>query len=333
MPTIHDVAKLAGVSPTTAKRALNEPHKLQPRTLEKVQWAIQQLDYEPDLTASALGKGKNRTVGLLVANIQEPFFAELADQVGTLLQAAHYGLLLADSKFDSDLELQNLRQLSGHRVSALILRPSYGRSNQDYLLKMQARGTHIIEVDHHLPDSPFDLVMLDHQQSVKLGLQHLWDLGHTRIAALGSHDPLLHPEWRSFTFETLMRERGLPIPEAYRRIIPLDARSAYLFTHDLLQLPERPTALFAFNGSGAMGAFRAIREAGLSIPQDISLLAFDNYPWTELVTPGLDVIEQPVQNMSELLLERILNGMTENKAVQHRLPGRLMVRGSCAAPI
>ncbi|GGJ57534.1 LacI family DNA-binding transcriptional regulator [Deinococcus roseus] len=333
MPTISDVAKLAGVSPTTAKRALSEPHKLLPQTLEKVQWAIKELDYEPDLTASALGRGKSNAVGLLVANIREPFFAELADQVGTLLRAEGYSLLLADSKFNGELELQNLKLLAGHRVSALIVRPAYGRNNRDYLLKMQDKGTYIIEVDHHALTSPFDFVMLDHQQSVMLGLQHLWNLGHTRIAALGSYDPIHHPEWRSFTFETAMTQMGLSVPEGYRQIVPLTEEGGYQRTRELLSLAERPTAVFALNGTEGMGAFRAIREAGLRIPEDISLLTFDNYPWTGLVSPGIDAIEQPVTEMSTVLVRRILEG--ENRSVElfgQQFPGRLVVRGSCARP-
>ncbi|GEM47145.1 LacI family DNA-binding transcriptional regulator [Deinococcus cellulosilyticus] len=333
MATINDVAKLAGVSPTTAKRAINEPHKLQPQTLEKVQWAIQQLDYEPDLTAGALRRGRNLTVGLLVADIVEPFFAELAREIGVRLRNSNYGLLLADNEYQTEIELHNLRHLAGQRVSALIMRPSYGPGNREYLLKMQDKGTYIIEVDHHMPDSPFDYLMLDHEQCIRMGLEHLWKLGHTRIAGLGTHHPELYPEWRAHHFDRIMREHGHPVLSAYREIIRYNEQDAYEFTRYLLNLQERPTALFAFNGTEAIGAYRAIQEAGLSIPEDISLLAFDNLPWTALVKPGIDVIEQPIQQMGELLVHQVLKNMDGPRTPLHKLlPGKLIVRGSCGGP-
>lgn len=333
MATINDVAKLAGVSPTTAKRALNEPHKLQPATLQKVQWAIEQLDYEPDLTAGALRRGRNLTVGLLVGDIVEPFFAELARGIGDHLRKANYGLLLADSGYQSEIERHNLRHLAGQRVSALIIRPSYGQHNRDYLLKMQEKGTYIIEVDHHMDDSPFDFLMLHHEQCIQLGLQHLWKLGHTRIAGLGIHHPELHPEWRAYHFERIMKGKGYAIPDAYRRLIEYNEHEAYLLARDLLQLPERPTALFAFNGTEAIGAYRAIQELGLRIPEDISLLAFDNLTWTSLVKPGIDVIEQPVHDMAALLTRQVLQNIDgAGKPMKKLMEGKLVVRGSCAAP-
>ena len=333
MPNINDVAKLAGVSPSTAKRAITRPEQLTPQTLEKVMRAVAELQYEPDLTASALRKGKNNTIGLLVADILEPFFAELAREIGLALRNTGYGLLLADNEYHSEVELNNLRHLAGQRVSALIIRPSYGPGNQDYLLKMQDKGTYIIEVDHHLVNSPFDYIMLDHEQCVRIGLEHLWSLGHTRIAGLGLHDPEKYPEWRAYHFHQLMHERGLEVPASYQKLLHYSEQDAYDFTRFLLNLPDPPTAIFAFNGSEAIGAHRAIEDAGWSIPSDVSLLAFDNYPWTARVKPGIDVIQQPIKQMAELLVKQVLSSIAGNHIpMQRLLPGTLIRRGSCSAP-
>ncbi|GEM49147.1 LacI family DNA-binding transcriptional regulator [Deinococcus cellulosilyticus] len=333
MPNINDVAKLAGVSPSTAKRAITRPEQLTPQTLEKVMQAVRELQYEPDLTASALRKGKNNTIGLLVADILEPFFAELAREIGRALRNSGYGLLLADNEYHSEVELNNLRHLAGQRVSALIMRPSYGPGNREYLLKMQDKGTYIIEVDHHMPDSPFDYLMLDHEQCVRMGLEHLWNLGHTRIAGLGLHDPEKYPEWRAYHFQKLMQERGLNIPDAYQKLLPYSEQDAYEFTRELLALPDPPTAIFAFNGSEAIGAHRAIEDAGWVIPHQISLIAFDNYPWTARVKPGIDVIEQPIQKMADMLVKQVLDSISgRHVPMQRLLPGNLIVRGSCSSP-
>ncbi|GGJ46811.1 LacI family DNA-binding transcriptional regulator [Deinococcus roseus] len=331
MPNINDVAKRAGVSPSTAKRAITRPEQLTPQTLQKVMQAVAELQYEPDLTASALRKGKNNTIGLLVADILEPFFAEMAREIGWGLRNSGYGLLLADNEYHSEIELNNLKHLAGQRVSALIIRPSYGPGNREYLLKMQEKGTYIIEVDHHLEDSPFDYIMLNHEQCVRIGLEHLWSLGHTRIAGLGTFDARLYPEWRAYHFKHLMEERGLQIPPEFQRMVHYSEQDAYDYTHYLLSLPEPPTAIFAFNGSEAIGAHRAIEDAGKSIPQDVSLLAFDNYPWTARVKPGIDVIEQPIRQMARLLVEQVLSSIAGRHTPVHLLlPGKLIVRGSCA---
>lgn len=335
MPTIIDVARLAGVSPTTAKRALSDPTRLHPATLERVHQAIEALQYEPDQTAGALRRGRNKAIGLVVGSIVEPFFAQLARSIGESVRMLGYSLMVADNNYKSDLELEALRQMSGNRVSGLIIRPGYGKTNLEYLLRMQARGTFVLEVDHHPEGSPFSYVMLDNRRCVAEGVRYLAELGHRRIAALGAYDPVFHPEGRSKAFPEAMQALGLSIPPEYRRVISLNEREAYDLTLYFMGLPERPTALFAYNGTGAIGAFRAIRELGLEIPRDVSLLGFDNYPWTGLVKPAVDVFEQPVEDMGRAAARVVLAAVEEGpppEPVRLVFPGRLLKRGSCAPP-
>ncbi|RIH81291.1 HTH-type transcriptional repressor CytR [Meiothermus luteus] len=335
MPSILDVAKRAGVAPTTAKRAINEPHLLAPATLERVRKAIEELGYEPDQVAGGLRRGRTRTLGLMVGNIIEPFFASLTRSVAREARARGYALMVADSEYDSSLELQNLRLFRGQRVSGLIIRSAFGSPNLDYLKQMQARGTYILEIDHFYPDSPFSYVMLDGRQCVFEGVRYLYELGHRRIATLGDYHPVLTPDERSRVFPEAMQAVGLSPNPAYQRVIERSEEAAYQLTLELMRLPEPPTALFSLTGSEAAGAFRALRELGLRIPQDVSLLTFDNYSWTSLVTPPLDVIEQPVEEMGRAAVEIVLDAVehqTLDKVVRRRFPGRLIRRGSCAPP-
>ncbi len=343
MATILDVAKLAGVSPTTAKRAIRTPHLLASVTLDKVQKAIDQLEYEPDQTAGGLRRGRTKILGLLVGNIMEPFFAELVRTTAHAVRSRGYALIVTDNEYNvvtdneynTELELSNLKVLHGHRVSGLIIRSGYGRSNLDYLKRMQKRGTYVLEFDYFYPDSPFGHVMLDNQACVFEGVRYLHSLGHKRIAALGSYDPVYHPEERSRAFPKAMQEVGLPLIEDYQRVIQLTEPEAYKLTLELLRLSNPPTAIFSLNGTEAAGAFRAIREMGLRIPQDISLLTFDNYSWTTLVDPPLDVIEQPVEAMSLAAVKIVIDSIenkTLEKVVRKRFPGKLIKRGSCGPP-
>lgn len=335
MATILDVAKLAGVSPTTAKRAIRTPHLLATETLERVQKAVDQLEYEPDQTAGGLRRGRTNTIGLLVGNIIEPFFAQLVRTTTHEVRSRGYALIVADNEYDAGLELSNLRVLHGQRVSGLLIRSGYGQPNLEYLKRMQTRGTYVFEIDYFYPHSPFGHVMLDNEACVYEGVRYLASLGHRCIAALGTYDPVYHPEERSKAFPKAMHALGLPLVEDYQRVILLTEPEAYKLTRELLQLPNPPTAIFSFNGTEAAGAFRAIREMGLRIPQDISLLTFDNYSWTTLVDPPLDVIEQPVEAMARTAVKVVIDAIENNaleKVVRKRFSGKLIKRGSCAPP-
>ncbi len=347
MANILDVAKLAGVSSTTAKRALRTPELLHPATLEKVMRAVEALHYEADQRAGALRGGQGRAVGLVVGSIVEPFFAELARAIGQTLRKAGYSLIISENEYSSELDLQELRLMYGQRISAVIVRPGYGEHSREYLMRLQERGVFIVEVDYHLPEAPFNAVMLNHAECVRMGVRHLHSMGHHRIAALGTYDPILHPELRSKTFPHAMTELGLNVPIEYQSVGLLNEQTAYITTHRLMLLPEPPTALFALSGTQAVGAYHALRELNLIIPRDISLLTFDNYPWMGLVNPPIDSIEQPIQAMGEAAAKMVIDALdrkytsnadeanTSSELLLNpylEFSGRLIVRGSCAAP-
>jgi LacI family transcriptional regulator len=332
---ILDVARRAGVSPTTAKRAIHTPHLLAKETLERVQQAVAELEYEPDQTAGGLRRGRTKTLGLMVGNIIEPFFATLIRTIASTVRERGYALLVTENEYQASIELENLKMFYGHRISGLILRSGFGQSNLAYLERMHQRGAYILEIDYFYPNSPFSHVMLDNEGCVLSGVRYLYELGHRRIATLGSHDPLKQPEERSKSFPKAMESVGLRVIESYKKVIELSEDEAYRLTLELMRLPEPPTALFSLTGTEAAGAFRAIKELGLHIPADVSLLTFDNYSWTALVDPPLDVIEQPAEAMALAAVDVVLDsieGGTLDKVVRKRFAGKLIKRGSCAPP-
>ena len=335
MANIHDVAKRAGVSPTTAKRAIRDPDKLADATLERVQQAIDDLHYEPDQLASALRSGHTKTVGLVIGSIVEPFFAQLTRSVVFAVRDRGYSVIMADNEYRTDLELEQLRHFYGNRVSGLILRSGYGEPNLNYLERMQRRGTAIVEVDYFTPGSPFSHVMLDNAGGVRRGVRHLVEHGHRRIAALGKYDPVLNPDERVQTFPKAMAEHGLELPDDYVVPAPPTQAAAFELTRRIMTLPDPPTALFAVTGSMATGAYRALRELGLKVPRDVSLLAFDDYPWMGMVEPAIDTLAQPVDRLGReavrILFERI-EAEDELPVERIRLAPELLVRGSVTRP-
>ena len=333
MATIEDVAKLAGVSPTTAKRAIRQPELLAPETLERVQNAVLALQYEPDLVAGALRRGRNKTIGLMVGDILEPIFAQFTRIIGEEVRKRGYSLLLADDEYDAEIELNNLKLFYGHRISGLIIRPAYA-SNYDYLRRLESRGVSIVELDYTQPQSPFSYIMLRNEEASFEAVKYLYELGHRRIAYVGRAEPADYPEERFTGFLKAVEHFELKLPESY--LTPLakfNEQLAFERTHYLLSLPEPPTALFAYNGTHTLSAYRAIRERGLRIPEDISLLGFDNYAWMSLVSPPIDVLEQPVEDMAFAAIDVVLSKIAGNTdLVRKRFPATLIKRGSCGAP-
>ena len=271
---------------------------------------------------------------MIVGSIVQPFFALLTRAVGQVVHEHGYTFILADSQYRSDLELELVRNFHGNRVAGIILRSGYGDSNVPYLRRIQQSGIRIVEVDHIYPESPFAHVMLDGAGAVETGVRHLRSLGHTRIAAVRDHHPVINPDERSAAFPAIMAEAGLALPDAYRHAIPPVEDEAYRATKQIMALPNPPTALFALNGSMGVGTYRALKDLGVRIPDDVSLLAFDNYPWTSLVAPGIDVLEQPIEEMGRAAANILFGaiGRDEVATERRRFQARLIVRGSCAAP-
>jgi LacI family transcriptional regulator len=331
--TIEDVARLAGVSPTTAKRAIRQPELLASETLERVQSAVVTLQYEPDLVAGALRRGRNKTIGLMVGDILEPIFAQFTRIIGEEVRKRGYSVLLADDEYDAEIELNNLKMFYGHRISGLIIRPAYA-SNYDYLRRLEERGVSIVEIDYTQSQSPFSYVMLGNEEASFEAVKYLYKLGHRRIAYVGRADPAAYPEERFTGFLKAVEHFKLQLPESY--LAPLSKSNEQLAserTQHLLSLPDPPTALFAYNGTHTLSAFRAIKERGLKIPEDISLLGFDNYAWTNLVSPPIDVFEQPVEAMAFAAIDIVLSKIAGNTdLIRKRFPATLIQRGSCGVP-
>lgn len=332
---IHDVARRAGVSATTAKRAIREPHLLMASTLARVQQAIQELNYEPDRTAGALRRGHSHTIGLMVGNIIEPFFAQLTRTIAKAVHARGYALIVADNEYETGLELENLRMFHGQRVSGLIIRSAFGPGNLEYLRRLHEQGTYVLEIDNFLAQSPFGHIMLENEECVLMGVRYLHELGHRRIAALTVFDAKKLQDERGKAFPAVMKSLGLRVPKAYERGTPLSEEGGYTRTLELMRLPEPPTAIFSMTGNEAAGAFRALKELGLRIPEDVSFLTFDDYSWTSLVDPPLDVITQPTLEMGLAAADIVIDAIERRdltRVVRRRFKGSLIRRGSCAPP-
>ncbi len=337
LPTIHEVARLAGVSVATVSKTLNRSGKVSELLQERVNAAAQKLGYAPHASARSLRSGATRILGLLVADLANPYFLKLVESIERLSSAAGYSVILCNSAEDPEREERHLAMLLSQRADGAIVIPTRRgwSGRQAALTNLPMPG---ILVDRRVEGLDLDSVTTDNVALGRLAAEHLDDLGHRRVAVIMGSPEHQIARHRLDGFRSGFAARGVTLDE---RMIEKDNFSEAA-GHDaalrLLARAERPTAVFATNNHLSLGLLRAITERGLSIPDDISVIAVDELPWAGLVRPGMTVVTQPSEAIAETtvstLLSRISEGRSghgEDDAKAIQLQPALVVRGSTAA--
>jgi LacI family fructose operon transcriptional repressor len=322
--SIKDVARAAGVSPATVSRALGKgpiSEALRAQVLE----AVRATGYRPNLAARRLRSQQSGTVGLILADIGNPFFTGVARAVEAAAYEAGLRVLLCNTDEDPSREAAYLALMQEERVAGLILAPT--RTTAERLAEAPPAMPAVL-IDRPGPPGLFDSVLLDNAAASAALVDHLVAQGYRRIAGLFGQTSGTGVE-RAEGYRAAMARHGLA--PALRFLLPqLEAAEAGFAA---LCREGRPEAVIASNSLLLMGTLRAIRAAGLRIPADLALAGFDNEPWTELVEPGVTVIEQPLEEIGRqamaLLSERLRAPAAPVRRVM--LSGRAVLRGSTAS--
>ena len=325
--SVKDVARAAGVSPATVSRALGKgpiSEALRAQVLE----AVRTTGYRPNLAARRLRSQDSGTIGLIVADIGNPFFTGVAKAVEEAAYQAGLRVILCNTDEDPAREAIYLRLMQEERVTGLILAPT--RTTADRL-ETQPLEVPTVLIDRAGPPGRFDCVLLDNEAASAALVDHLVAQGHRRIAGLFGQTSFTGIE-RAAGYRAAMARHGLPARERF--VLPQVEAAEAGFAALLAEGP-RPEAVMVSNSLLLMGLLRAVRAAGLRIPADIALAGFDNEPWTSLVEPGLTVIEQPLAEIGRtamaLLFERLRAPTAPVRKVM--LSGRCVLRGSTAARV
>ncbi|MFC6839165.1 LacI family DNA-binding transcriptional regulator [Xanthomonas theicola] len=320
--SIHDVARVAGVSTSTVSRALGQgPVSGEVRV--RVEAAVRETGYRPNLMARRLRSQHSGIVGLIVADIRNPFFTAAIRAVEDVAYRAGMRVILCNTDEDPQREALYLQLMQEERVSGLIFAPT--RTTQSRLPKLNFDYP-VVLIDRAGKAGAHDSVVLDNAAAMAVLIEHLAERGLRRIGGLFGRTSSTAAERRD-AYLAAMQAHGLA--PSYREVAP-SAEAASAQVQAWLAQPDRPEALVASNSLLLMGALKAARGAGLRIPQELALAGFDNDNWTELVEPGMTVIAQPVEEMGRtamsLLLERLnAPALPVRKVV---LSGRCIVRGS-----
>jgi LacI family transcriptional regulator len=334
MPTIHEVAKRAGVGSITVSRVINNSGYISSETRERVEKAIAELGYVPNTLARSLRSRRTNTVGLIVTDITNPFFTTLARGVEDAANQAGYTVIFCNTDESQRKEEQYLNVLLQKQVDGLLFVPS--RSQPNAIRQIQKHGTPVVVLDRRISEIQVDTVRCDSVDGSYQLARYLISLGHRQIAVMSGAVGISTADDRVSGYRNALKEAGIDIEETYIFRGDLTPDSGYAMTRQAISQHPRPTALIAANNFITIGAMKALQEAELEVPEDIALVGFDDLPPAMVTFPFFTVASQPAYEMGtramQLLLERLEGGATEPYQ-EVILPTELIIRRSSGHPM
>jgi len=329
MPTIREVANRAGVSSTTVSHVINNTRFVSAEVRQRVQAAMEELGYRPNALSRSLRRGETKTLGLILPDSANPFFAEIGRSIETAAFSQGYNVILCNTDGDFGREQTYVEVLLNKQVDGIVFVAAGDRS--DSLSQILKRDLPIVVVDRDLPEVQLDTVLSDNFQGGFLATQHLIGLGHSRIACISGPSHLTPSALRVTGYKQALLKANLPLDE--RLIVRGDfhPHSGWQAALYLLSLPEKPSAIFACNDLMAMGVLRAAAECGISVPSDLAVMGYDDIELSSYTTPALSTIHQPKAEIGraavQMILERINDRSLPPRREMHS--ATLVVRGSC----
>lgn len=329
MVTIQDVAAAAGVSVSTVSRVLNNKDDVAEETYENIQRIIDELGYTSSLAAKSLRSRTTNVIGLVVTDL-EPFGLKVVKGVNRAIEQMDYDLLVytggnSRNRSWAVRERQYVSLLNGTITDGIIVvTPRTETFATPYPL---------VAIDPHLDSADFPSVIATNRVGAMSAMAHLLSLGHRRIGFIGGRPDLQSAIRRLQGYKDCLQQAGIPLDPDLIQIGDFSQKTGYHCAQKLLTLPVPPTAIFAANDKSAIGAIQAITEFGLNVPEDLSVVGFDNIEEASFVNGGLTTVDQAIEEMGRIAVDMLIN-LIQNKPLEnyvHRMPTRLIVRNTCRA--
>lgn len=330
MANIKDVALHAGVSVTTVSHVVNGTRFVSEVARQRVEAAVRELGYVPSAVARSLKHNTTRTFGMVIPNNSNPYFAEIIQGVEARCFAAGYNVILCNSNDDPERQAAYLRVLAEKRIDGLI----FVVTGSDAVVRatLGSINTPLVLLDREVSGISSDLVEVNHVLGSQMATQHLLELGHPRVACISGPPGLSPSSQRRAGWKDALDKAGVERKESDLARGDFTARGGYLAMQTLLKRRPRPTAVFACNDLMAFGALAAAREAGIAVPQQLSIVGFDDIELAAFSAPPLTTVAQPKLEIgtlaAELLLERVNTSRSESRRVI--LDPEIKVRGTTA---
>lgn len=329
-PTIKDVAEAAEVSRSTASRALTGRGYVAPAVRDRVRRAAQSLGYVPDAMARNLRQQVSRSVGVLVSDLRNSFYADLASGIGAQSRRTGYAMMLADDNGSAERELEAAEVFVAMRVAGVILTPL----SEQVTTYLNRHHVPVVEVDRQFAAGVADAVVVDNRAAALEVTRGLLRLGHRRVALLIDEMDWTTGRDRLLGYQQAFTQAGVPFDESLVVRGGWDVGEAQAVARALLSSDERPTAVFAANNVLAEGTWRAAQSLGLAIPDHLSVVSFDDAPWMTMVRPGVTAVAQDAVALGEAAMAQLLQRVEVPSAPTRTvmLSASIERRGSTAAP-
>ena len=329
--SIKDIARSAKVSHSTVSRALNNSPRVKSETVERIRRIAEQSGYRGSAIARSLATRRSMTIGVVVTTIADLFAAGVVSGIETVAGDHGYSVFLANSNADPDREMRVVRTFEERRVDGIIVMAS--RVGALHIPLLSRMNVPIVPLNNQHPSEFAHSVMIENFSASYEAAKYLVELGHRRIAYIGDRNGRQSDTERFGGYRQALDAGNLPFqPELvlYGTATPESAMEAVA---NFLNLPEPPTAVFCYDDMTALGAMRQIHAAGLRVPEDISVIGFDDLSIVQFTDPPLTTVRQPMQEMGRLAMETMLDLLGGSGATHKiKVRGELIVRGSTGPP-
>jgi LacI family transcriptional regulator len=306
--TIREVAKMAGVSNATVSRVINNSSTVKEKTRDHVLKVIKEMGYAPNEVARSLSKNETKTIGVVVPDINNPFYGDVIKGVSMLADKHNLNILLCDTNEDTEKEKNSLRMLKDHRIRGIIIGPASdtNKFNGEYLSILENLGIPIVLVGRDVKYSNFDGVFLDNVQGACDGVTALIQNGHKKIAIIAGSEESKPGRDRLGGYLKAMMLNSIAVREDYIFHGNFKLESGYEITRQILEMEDRPTAIFTCNNMMTLGCIKALSEKGLKVPEDMSLVGFDEIEILDIFNMQISVVARPTFEMGRIAMEMLL---------------------------
>jgi len=325
-PNMREMADLLGLSVTTVSRVLNgkaKKYRISPITEARVLKVIKENNYIPNKIARGLKMAKTDTLGLVIPDIANPFFADLAKSIEFEARLKGYSIILCDSGEDISVEKELTDLLLGHKVEGIIIAPV--GTSFDHLLRVRESGVSIVVVDRFAPELELPYVTSDNYQGAFDAVNYLISMGHRKIACIQGINNSQPNKERVIGYIDALEKRGLELDKSLIMGEDFSTETGYKQTRILFSTDNQPTAIFALSNLISLGVIKALNEIGLKIPDDVSLICFDEQPYSAFLNTPLTTIEQKKSEIGQIAVNVIINEM-ENKSEENRKSVKMKIK-------
>ncbi|UCZ52850.1 LacI family transcriptional regulator [Bacillus shivajii] len=328
--TIKDIAKRANVSITTVSRVINNQDGIGSDTRRKILEIIEEVGYRPNSIARSMVTKQTKTIGLIIPDVRNPFFPELVRGVEDIVNQSNYSVFLYNTDGNESKELESLRLIKEKKVDGIVYMCTYGKANRKFQDVVSQSDIPVVLLDRGLDNKMFHGVYVNNEKAGYIATKHLIDLHHNKIGCITGPDHIMNSKERLNGYLKALTESEIKVDK--NLIVPGDYQmeGGYIAAKELL-VQEKVTAIFALNDLMAFGVYQAATELGVRIPDDLSVVGFDNLKYNKLLNPKLTTIDQLAYQMGEVAAKMLLRQINKGRdIVQHSiyLEPELIVRNS-----